>query len=181
LPQVLPATLSATTARLQQVTEGSNASASAAAAKDSAHSSFADIYGTAVMPQSTLLAAVVLDSCADLLNLPETFRQPMVTPAAAAPAVELAVAAFKHTDSQLKRRQQQQLQNSEAVMRVLVAAGEAALNAVQGILATPDLLPFSKTSNANLAIATLAIAVSTVTTVHHTSLQSLTYSQAQRQ
>ena len=81
---------------------------------------------------------MVLDSCADLLNLPETSRQAVVTPAAAAPALKLAVAALKHTDSQLKRRQQQQLQNSEAVMRMLVAAGEAA---IKGLTTATQTLP----------------------------------------
>jgi hypothetical protein len=169
LPQALPATLSAVTQRLQQLTEG--ITPSAAAVQDSIDDSLADLIGTADLSQSVLLATIVLETCVSLLDTPDTVQQVVFIPAAAAPAMELALAALKHTDCELKQRQQRQ--DRDTVMRVLSAAGEAALGVLREILVA-GLLPFGADNSENLPIATLGMALNAVVTVHHESLQSLT-------
>jgi hypothetical protein len=178
LPQALPATLSAATQRLQRVIE--DITHGAAAAQDtncttttssSSSSGAASICG---ISQWAVLASMVLEVFGGFLDLTGTAQQAVLTPAAAAATMELAIVVLKHTDCVLQQQQQQQRQqrqwDSEELLGVLSLTAMEALRIMQGLLILPALLTFGGDT---LPIVTNAITVSTVVAVHYDTLQLL--------
>jgi hypothetical protein len=100
---------------------------------------------------------------------PTEVQQALFTPAAALPAMDLAVAALQYTDCML----QQQQQLSVEVLHLLYGVGAVALNMVHcmRLLLVPEHLPYSKDS---IHAATVVLSVLTVVTVHQQSMQTLT-------
>jgi hypothetical protein len=169
LPQQLPSSLAAVTARLQEVTAAAQQQTNSSSSSSSSRGTpVGSTVGSFInLSHIAMLAAAMLHSCEEMASCQA--EATLITTAAAAPAFELALTMLRYADMALQQQQQQQ-QVEAGLLQALMTIVQPAWFSVLYLSTDLNVLPYAEPQ---VPTITLGLTLAAVLTLCHDHMEAM--------